>query len=317
MAPEVPAPRVADRPAQHRVTGVAGVVIAGVELHPVPVRVAQVHVEGVGHAVPAGTALDLGLGLQRAEDVADPQDLVRLVGEEPQVVQARPLSPGERHVVHGLLAEHPGGVERLIVLDRLGQAETQRGVVLVGRAHVRDHDVEVVEPGRLGPAPQVVPLLQALGVVGLEEELHGEAERVLGPDRLPHARRDARGHPHGPRAERGVERFRQVEVGGGAHPEREPGRRGLRALAQDQVVVGELVVAAQVQQAGVVAGDHEAEQVHPEPPGPVQVGHDELGVGGPHDVGRHAMSWGRGHGHAPNRGTPVSPSGMWTIRDSV
>ena len=299
MAPEVPAPRVADRPAQHRVTGVAGVVIAGVELHPVPVRVAQVHVEGVGHAVPAGTALDLGLGLQRAEDVADPQDLVRLVGEEPQVVQARPLSPGERHVVHGLLAEHPGGVERLIVLDRLGQAEAQRGVVLVGRAHVGHHDVEVVEPGRLGPAPQVVTLLQALGVGGLEEELDGEAERILGPDRLPHPRRDAGRHPRRPRSEGGEERLGPVQVGRGPHPVRQPGRRGLGAGPQDQVVVDELVVPAQVQRGIRLGADREAEQVHVEPPGLGQVGDDELGVGGADDV----RGFWQLHGQAPNRGT--------------
>ena len=312
MAPEVPAPRVADRPAQHRVAGVTGVVVAGVELHPVPVRIAQVHVEGVGHAVPAGPALDLGLGVQRAEDVADPQHLVRLVGEEAQVMQARPLSPGERHVVHGLLAEHPGGVERLIVLDRLGQAEAQRGVVLVGRAHVGDHDVEVVEPGRLGPAPQVVTLLQALGVGGVEEELDGEAERVLGPDRLPHTRRDAGRHPRRPRAEGGEERLGQVQVGRGPHPVRQPGRAGLGAGPQDQVVVDELVVPAQVQRGTGLGADREAQQVHVEPPRLGQIGDDELGVGRAHDIRGH-----QGHDHAPNRGTRVSPSGTWTIRDSV
>ena len=168
----------------------------------------------------------------------------------------------------------------------------------------------MVQPGDFGAAPQVITLLQALGVLGGEEELDRESERVLGPDRLPHPRRDARGDPRGPRAERGVERLGQVQVGRGAHPEREPARRGFRALAQDQVVVGELVAPAQVEQPRVVPGDHEAEQVDPEPPGPLQIGHDQLGVGGPHDVGRD-------HDHAPNRGTPVSPSGMWTIRDSV
>jgi hypothetical protein len=313
MAPEVPAPRVADRPAQHRVTGVAGEVVAGVELHPVPVRVPQVHVEGVGHPVPARPALDQEFLVQRAQDVADPQHLMRLMGEEPQVVQARPRSPGERHVVHGLLAEHPGGVERLIVLDRLGQAEAQARVVLVGGAHVGDHDVEVVEPGRFGPAPQVVALLQALGIGGVEEELDGETERVLGPDRLPHARRDAGRDPRRRRAEGREERLGQVQVGRGPHPERQPGRGWLLALPQDQVVVDEFVVPAQVQHTGGVAGDREAEQVHVEPPGFGQVGDDELGVGGPDDVGRLAGC----HDHAPNRGTWVSPSGMWTMRDSV
>jgi hypothetical protein len=120
VAPEVPAAGVADGPAQDRVAGVAGEVVAGVDLDPVAVGVPQVHVEGVGDAVPAGAALDRVLAVQRAEDVADPQHLVRFVGEEAQVVQARAVSSGERDVVHGLLAEHPGGVERLVVLDRLG-----------------------------------------------------------------------------------------------------------------------------------------------------------------------------------------------------
>ena len=249
--------------------------------------------------MPAGPALDLGLAVQCAEDVADPQHLVRFVGEEPQVVQARPGSPGERHVVHGLLAEHPGGVERLIVLDRLGQAEAQRGVVLVGCAHVGHHDVEVVEPGGLGSAPQVVTLLQAPGVSGLEEELDGEAERVLGPDRLPHTRRDAGRHPRGARAQGGEERLGQVQVGRGPHPVRQPGRGGPGAGPQDQVVVDELVVPAQVQGGIGVSGDDEAEQVHVEPPRLGQVGDDELGVGGADDV---RGNW-QLHGQAPNRGT--------------
>ena len=317
MAPEIPAPRVAHRPPQHRVTGVAGVVVAGVDLHPVPVRVPQIYVKGVGHPVPAGPALDPAFQPQRAEDVAYPQHLVRLVGEEPQVVQARPVSAGERHVVHGLLAEHPGGVERLGVLDRLGQAEAERAVVLIGSAHVGDHDVEVVEAGDFGAAAQVVALLQTLGVIGVEEELHGETERVLGPDRLPHTRRDAGRYPCGSRAERGEERLGQVQVSRGPHPEAQPpgGRDGARG--QDQVVVDELVVPAQVQRAWPFGADHEAEQVHPEPPGFVQIGDDELGVGGPDDIRGGFVFLRPSHGHAPNRGTCVSPSGMWTIRDSV
>jgi hypothetical protein len=320
VAPEVPAARVADRPAQRRVAGVAGVVIAGVQLHPVPVRVAQVDVEGIGHAVPARPPLDQEFLVQRAEYVADPQDLVRLVDEERHVVQPRSVSPGERHVVHGLLAEHPGGVQGVLVLDRLGQAEAERGVVLVGRAHVPDHDVEVVEPGRLGPAAQVVALLEALRPVRFGKELHGEAERVLGPDRLPHAGCGPGRDPRRPRAEACEERLGQVQVGGGPHPVGQPGRGRLLALAQDQAVLDELVVPAQVERPADVGAHREAEQVHVEPPGLGQVGDDELGVGRAHDV--------RGcrclrircllvHGQAPNRGTRVSPSGMWTIRDSV
>ena len=312
MAPEVAPPRVAHRPAQRRMAGVAGVVVAGVQLHPVPVGVAQVHVEGVGHAVPAGTALDPVLGAQRAEDVADPQHLVGLVDEERQVVQPRPGSAGERHVVHGLLAEHPGGVQGLLVLDRLGQAEAERGVILVGGAHVGDHDVEVVQPRGLGSAPQVIALLKALDVVGGGEELDREAERVLGPHRVAHAGRGPGRDPRRPRAEAGEERLGQVQVGRGPNPVGQPGRGRLGTGPQDQVVVRELVVAAQVERVAGVQGDHEAEQVHVERAGPGQVGDDELGVGGADDIGRR-----RAHGWAPNRGTWVSPSGMWTIRDSV
>jgi hypothetical protein len=328
VAPEIPAPRVPHRPAQHRMVRVAGVVVAGVELHPVAVRVAQVDVAGVGYAVPPGAALDQEFLVQRAEDVADTQHLMGFVTEEAQVVQARPVAAGEGHVVHGLLAEHPGRVQRVAVLDGLGQAEPERGVVLVGGPDVGHDDVEVVQPGGFGAVAQVVALLQAHRVVGGEEELHGEAQRILGPNRLSHARGGASGQARGPGAERGVERLGPVEVGRGADPEREPGRRGLRTLAQDQVVVGEFVVPAQVEGAALGAGDHETEQVDPEPPRFGQVGDGQFGVGGPDDVGGRGpvslrpmslrpMSLRRGHAHAPNRGTWVSPSGMWTIRDCV
>jgi hypothetical protein len=79
----------------------------------------------------------------------------------------------------------------------------------------------------------------------------------------------------------------------------------------------ELVVPAQVQRITGLGGDHEAEHIHPELPGPAQVGHDELGVGGTHDAGRRQVRWRPSHGQLPDRGTCVSPSGTWTIRDSV
>jgi hypothetical protein len=312
VAPEVAAARVAHRPAQHRVAGIAGVVVAGVELDPVPVGVAQVDVEGVGHAVPAGAPLDLRLGVQRAEDVAGPQYLVRFVDEEGQVVQARPGSPGEGHVVHGRLAEHPRGVQGGLVLDGLGQAEPQGRVVLVGRADIGDHQVEVIDPGGLGAAAQVVALLEAVGPVGGGEQLDREAERVLRPDRLPHAGRGPGRNPRRPAAPGGEERLGPVQVGGGAYPVAEAGRGRAGAGPQDQAVVDELVVAAQVELGAGVEGDHEAEHVHVERAGRGQVGDDELGVGGTDDIrGR------RVHGQAPNRGTRVSPRGTWTIRESV
>jgi hypothetical protein len=117
----------------------------------------------------------------------------------------------------------------------------------------------VVEPCDFGAAPQVVALLQALGVLGLEEKLDGEADGVLRPDRLPHPRRDPGGHPDRPAAERRVERLGQVQVVRGTHAVGEPGRRGRGARPQDQVVVGELVISAQVERVGVGAAYYEAE----------------------------------------------------------
>jgi hypothetical protein len=58
------------------VVGVAGVVVGGVDLHPVPVGIAQVEVEGVGDAVPPGAAFDVVFLADRAEEVCGAQDLV-------------------------------------------------------------------------------------------------------------------------------------------------------------------------------------------------------------------------------------------------
>jgi hypothetical protein len=124
----------------------------------------------------------------------------------------------------------------------------------------------MVDPGGFGAAPQIVALLQARGPFRGGEELDGEAERVLGPDRLPHAGRGPGRYPRRTRTEGGVERLGPVQVGRRADPEGQPRRGGLVALAQDQVVVDEFVVAAQVQRIAGVRADHEAEQVDPEPP---------------------------------------------------
>src|SRR5215469_3711363 len=76
MSVEVPAARVGDVPAQHRVIRVAGVIVAGIDLQAVTIRVAQIHIEGVRYPVAAGTALDVTLLVQGPEDVARPQHLM-------------------------------------------------------------------------------------------------------------------------------------------------------------------------------------------------------------------------------------------------
>ena len=185
----------------------------------------------------------------------------------------------------------------------------------------------MVHPGHLGPAAQVVALLEPVGGRRLTEVLDGEAERVLGP----HGRADPGCGPgrqaRGPAAEAGVEVHRQVQVGWCAHAEGQPPGRGFGTLGQDQVVMGQLVVAAQVERAGTGLGDHEAEHVHPEPAGPGQVGHHELGVDAADDVGWRGPRAGganrqraSGHDHipsVPNRGTRASSRATCTMRESV
>ena len=239
---------------------------------------------------------------------------MRLVREEAQVVQPRPGAAGERHVVHGLLAVHPGGVDGLVVLDGLGQPEPEPGVVLVGARHVGHADVEVVEPRHLGPAPQVVPLLQPLRMHRGSKKIHQKAKRVLDPHHLPDAPYRTRRQPCGPAAQGRVVRLGPGQVTIRPHPVPERAGRGLRPGPDDQVVVRELVVSPQVQGRRILMRHDEAEQVDPEAPGFREVGHDQRRVRRPHDVRRGQRI---SHRHAPNRGTCVSPSATCTIRDDV
>ena len=61
---------------------------------------------------------------------------------------------------------------------------------------------------------------------------------------------------------------------------------GSRPGAEHDAVVDELLVAPEVQGVGLGRGDVEAEEVDPEGTRPVQIGHHEVDVGHPHDVGR-------------------------------
>src|SRR5699024_8931836 len=106
VSPEGPASVVVHVPALYRIVGVAGVVVAGVDLDPVPVRITQVQIEGVGHAMPSGAAFDVMLLAERAESVTGVQDLVAFLRGERDMVQPRPVATGQRDIVHGLFSEH-------------------------------------------------------------------------------------------------------------------------------------------------------------------------------------------------------------------
>ena len=71
-------------------------------------------------------------------------------------------------------------------------------------------------------------------------------------------------------------------------------------------MVDELLVAPEVQGVGLGRGDVEAEEVDPEGARPLEVGHHEVDVGHPDDVGRRRAH----HSHAPTSTTLTgNPSG--------
>ena len=227
VAPPVAALVVVHVPRDHGVVGVAGVVVLRVDLDAVAVGVAQVEVERVRDAVAARAALDVVRHAQRAELVADREDVVLLVRREGDVVHARAVAAGHRGVVHGGLAAHPRGVDgALFVLDVLGDAEAE---VLHERhcaRHVGGDLVEVVEAHEGARRVEVVAPREALDVLDVVEELVGEAERVLDAHRVADALREALAAAFDAAAELGVERDRLVELLGAAHPVGERGDRG-------------------------------------------------------------------------------------------
>ena len=91
VAPPVAALVVVHVPGDDRVVGVARVVVLGVDLDAVAVWIAQVEVERVRDAVAARPALDAVRLAQRAELVADRENVVLLVRREAHVVHALSL----------------------------------------------------------------------------------------------------------------------------------------------------------------------------------------------------------------------------------
>ncbi len=273
-------------PGDDRVVGVTRVVILGVDLDAVAVRVTQVEVEGVRDAVTTRAALDRVAHAQRAELVADREDVVLLVRREGNVVQAGAVATRGSGVVHGSLAAQPRSVHgALFVLDVLGHAEAEILVETHGAGHVGGDLVEVVEANELARLLQIVAPCEALDVVGLEEELVGEAERVDDAHRVTDALHEAVRVAAHVAAELGVEGHGLVEVFVRANAVRECGDRGDRALAQHQVVVNELLRRAQVDRLVVFFGHVETEYVNVEVARGGEVGDHELHVRATKNVG--------------------------------
>ena len=208
-----------DVPGDDGIVGVAGVVVLGVDLDAVAVGVAQIEVEGVRDPVASGTALDGIRATERAELVADRQDVVLLVRREAHVVHARAVAAGHRGVVDGGLAPHPRCVDRAgFVLDVLGDAEPEILHVSDSPGHIRCDLVEVVQSDEFTGDVHVIAPRHPLHVLRLVEELVGEAERVDHADRIADALHEAVRAATHIAAELGEELDGAIEVLGGAHP---------------------------------------------------------------------------------------------------
>ena len=124
----------------------------------------------------------------------------------------------------------------------------------------------MVEADEFAGDMQVIAPRHAFDVVGLVEELVREAEWVDHPHGVAHTLDEAVGVAADIAAEFGVEVHGLVELFRAAHPVGERGHGSDLALAQDEIVVDELLRRAQVESVLVLFGDVEAEHVDVELP---------------------------------------------------
>jgi hypothetical protein len=144
----------------------------------------------------------------------------------------------------------------------------------------------VVEPHERARRVQVVAPRQPLDVLHVVEELIGEPEWILDAHRVADAFHIPLGPTLHPAPELRVEGDRAVEVLRTPHPVAERRDRRHRPLPQHQVVVDELLEAAQVDGVLVLLRDHEVEDVDVELPARGEIRDDDLHVRTAEDVRR-------------------------------
>ncbi len=148
MAPQRLALRIVERPADRLVVGIDGEIVRGEQLDAVTVGIAHVEEERVGDAVAAGAALHVGEIAAGRHHVAGVQDVERVRIPHADVMQARAAAVGEGEVVRAAAALHPHRPELRIGafgLGRLGEAEAELGIEVVGGLHVGREAVDVVD----------------------------------------------------------------------------------------------------------------------------------------------------------------------------
>jgi hypothetical protein len=206
---------------------------------------------------------------------------------------------------------HPRGVSDAVgILDVLGNAEAEVLQVLTAAGNVRGDLVEVVQADQFPGGVEVVALGEAFDVLDVVEELVREAQRILDADGVAHALCEALLAALNAATQLAVVRLGGVDLGRGLHTVGEGSSCGDRALAEDQVVVDELLEGAQVDGVLVLFCDVQAQQVHVERAGLLQVRDYEFQVRAADDIRSRDCGSGDGAGEWVAHGILSSLKGV-------
>ena len=146
MTPPAAAALIVDAPCFDRVIRIAGVIVRRENLDPMAVRIAQVQISGMRNAMPARPSLDpVGLA-ECPQHITNVKKLLALLHVEREMMQSRTVARRHRNIMHIVLAEQPGGIGcSCIILDLLGQPESETVVVTRQGSYVGGKDIDVIE----------------------------------------------------------------------------------------------------------------------------------------------------------------------------
>ena len=229
------------------------------------VGVAEIDIERMARAVPAGSALDARAEAERAGDVAGAQDADAFRRGESNMVQPRAGAFEEHDVVRVALAlqEHAG---QLLALrhDVFAQPEAGRHVELGRLAHVGREDLIVVDPMRGAAAMQMELREHAWHHRHGRAELQRHAGHILRVQRLALMRNVGPGR----RAAFALkERLQMIEIVLAKHPHADAcaGRR-IAGAPQHQAVMTGFLDAAQIDRVAILLGHDKADHLGVEQP---------------------------------------------------
>ena len=178
--PERLALRVLQVPLDRLQIGINRLIIRAIDLDPVPVRVENIEEERIRNAVPPRPTLDIADIASRGHQVQQVDDVQRRRHPERNVVQPRPLSVGEGHIMHPALAVHPGCPETvgLLILSVFGHPEPKVTVECHAVVDIGRKDVEVVDAKRLNAFVSRVFLMDRRQAIHLVIKLEWDSHIV-------------------------------------------------------------------------------------------------------------------------------------------